>query len=73
MAKIHSLAEKHSYSYHEIAEKLNREGVHTAFGRTFTHMHVGYICRRDGVTRKNREDKPNPNGDSNGINDLQES
>ena len=73
MAQIHSLAEKHSYSYHEIAEKLNREGVHTAFGRTFTHMHVGYICRRDGVTRKNREDKPNPNGDSNGINDLQES
>jgi len=73
VAKIHSLAEKHSYSYHEIAEKLNREGVHTAFGRTFTHMHVGYICRRDGVTRKNREDKPNPNGDSNGINDLQES
>jgi hypothetical protein len=38
VAKIHSLAEKHSYSYHEIAEKLNREGVRTAFGRSFIFL-----------------------------------
>ena len=26
-------------------------GWRTAFGRSFTSQHVGYICRRDGVAR----------------------
>ncbi|MGA7925511.1 MAG: recombinase family protein [Candidatus Sulfotelmatobacter sp.] len=47
VVKIHEMASK--YNYAEIANHLNDAGYRTAFGRLFTHMHVGYICRRDGV------------------------
>jgi len=50
VAGIHELAA--SLSYAQIAEALNAAGWHTAFGRPFTSLHVGYICRRDGCGRK---------------------
>src|SRR4029453_11469009 len=37
--------------YHEIAERLNERGWRTAFGRPFTSLHVGYLCRRHGWER----------------------
>jgi hypothetical protein len=40
------LAPTHTYA--QIAEQLNAAGWRTAFGRTFTHLHVGYVCRRHG-------------------------
>jgi hypothetical protein len=45
--KIHEMAGK--YSYQGIADHLNDAGYKTAFGRPYTHQHVGYICRRDGL------------------------
>ena len=45
--KIHEMAGQ--YTYGDIADRLNDGGYRTAFGRPFTHQHVGYICRRDGV------------------------
>lgn len=48
--RIHELAA--AMCYGEIAEALNVEGWHTAFGRAFTSQHVGYICRRDGRGHK---------------------
>lgn len=50
VARIHELAA--DLSYDQIAEELNAQGWHTAFGRPFTSQHVGYICRRDGCGRK---------------------
>jgi hypothetical protein len=50
VARINALAA--SLSYAQIAEELNAQGWHTAFGRPFTSQHVGYICRRDGCGRK---------------------
>jgi DNA invertase Pin-like site-specific DNA recombinase len=47
VVKIHEMAAQ--YSYAEIADHLNDAGYRTAFGRPFTHQHVGYICRRDSV------------------------
>ncbi len=47
--RIHELVRTHTYA--EIAAQLNAEGWRTAFGRLFTSLHVGYICRRDGVAR----------------------
>ena len=47
--KVHEVAGQ--YSYADIADRLNDTGYRTAFGRPFTHQHVGYICRRDGVAR----------------------
>ncbi len=47
VVKIHEMAAE--YSYAEIADHLNDAGYRTAFGRPFTHQHVGYICRRDSV------------------------
>jgi Recombinase len=52
VAKIHEMASE--YTYGDIAQHLNDAGYRTAFGRPFTHQHVGYICRRDGVV-PNRE------------------
>jgi hypothetical protein len=46
VAIIHEMAGQHTYE--EIANRLNDAGYRTAFGRAFNHMHVGYICRRDG-------------------------
>jgi DNA invertase Pin-like site-specific DNA recombinase len=48
VVKIHEMAGQYSYS--DIAARLNDAGYRTAFGRTFTHQHVGYICRRDGLS-----------------------
>ena len=39
-------------SYAQIATSLNRAGLRSAFGKHFTTQHVGYICRRDGLTRR---------------------
>jgi hypothetical protein len=50
VARMHELAAELSYA--QIAEELNRVGWRTAFGRPFTSLHVGYICRRDGCGRK---------------------
>jgi hypothetical protein len=47
--RIHELV--HTHTYPEIATQLNAEGFRTAFGHLFTSLHVGYICRRDGVAR----------------------
>ncbi len=38
---------------------LNDKGYRTAFGRPYTHQHVGYICRRDGLAA-DRERRQNP-------------
>jgi DNA invertase Pin-like site-specific DNA recombinase len=40
-------------SYEDIAARLNRAGLRSAFGRRFTSQHVGYICRRDGLGKGN--------------------
>ena len=57
VVKIHEMAGR--YSYDDIADRLNDAGYRTAFGRLFTHQHVGYICRRDGVPPK-RDRRPGP-------------
>jgi hypothetical protein len=43
-----------SYSYAQIAERLNAQGIRSAFGQAFTDRHVGHICRRSGVGRRVR-------------------
>jgi DNA invertase Pin-like site-specific DNA recombinase/ribosome-binding protein aMBF1 (putative translation factor) len=48
--QIHQMAPQCTYT--EIADELNRAGLHSAFGRRFTKQHVGYICRRDGLDRR---------------------
>ena len=50
VAHIHEMAACRSYT--EIAERLNDAGLRTAFGRSFTEQHVGYICRRDGLSQR---------------------
>jgi DNA invertase Pin-like site-specific DNA recombinase len=50
VSRIHAMAPRRSYA--EIAASLNRVGLRSAFGRDFTKQHVGYICRRDGLTRR---------------------
>ncbi len=50
VVRIHELAADCSYA--QIAEALNAEGWRTAFGRPFTSLHVGYLCRRDGCGHK---------------------
>ena len=47
VAMIHQMAGQ--YTYRDIADRLNDVGYRTAFGRPFTHLHVGYICRRGGL------------------------
>jgi hypothetical protein len=49
VTRIHELAGQ--FSYADIAQRLNSAGYRTAFGRHFNTQHVGYICRRDGLTR----------------------
>ena len=41
-------------TYGEIAGQLNARGWRTAFGRPFTSLHVGYLCRRHGWERGTR-------------------
>jgi len=53
VVKIHEMAGQ--YTYDDIADRLNKAGYRTAFGRRFTNQHVGYICRRDGVLTAERE------------------
>jgi hypothetical protein len=59
--KIHEMAGK--YSYRDIADHLNDMGYRTAFGRPYTHQHVGYICRRDGLAA-DRERRQNSERDT---------
>jgi hypothetical protein len=40
--------------YARIAQRLNADGWRTAFGRPFTSLHVGYLCRRHGWERGTR-------------------
>jgi len=49
VSRIHDMAPRSSYK--EIAARLNRVGLRSAFGRPFTTQHVGYICRRDGLAK----------------------
>jgi len=56
VALIHALAPSHSYQ--EIAQQLNAAGWHSAFGREFTSLHVGYVCRRQGLGRGLRRPRP---------------
>lgn len=49
VCRIHKMAQQSSYV--EIAARLNRAGLRSAFGRRFTTQHVGYICRRDGLAK----------------------
>ena len=49
VTRIHELAGHCSYA--NIARQLNSAGYRTAFGRHFNTQHVGYICRRDRLTR----------------------
>ncbi len=49
VSRIHEMARRSSRS--EIAARLDRAGLRSAFGRRFTSQHVGYICRRDGVAK----------------------
>jgi len=59
VAKIHEMAGQ--YNYDDIADRLNEAGYRTAFGRPFTHLHVGYICRCDGVApNRGRRQNPEP-------------
>jgi len=50
VSRIHEMTPSRSYA--EIARSLNRAGLRSAFGRRFTTQHVGYICRRDGLTKR---------------------
>ena len=60
--RIHELARTSTYA--EIAAQLNAEGWRTAFGRSFTSQHVGYICRRDGLARGTGNMRLMPQGGS---------
>ena len=59
--RIHALARTSTYA--EIAAQLNAEGWRTAFGRSYTSQHVGYICRRDGLARGTGNMRPMPKED----------
>jgi DNA invertase Pin-like site-specific DNA recombinase len=61
VSRIHEMAPGSSYG--EIAARLNRAGLRSAFGRHFTTQHVGYVCRRDGLARgKTRLESNSRNG-----------
>ena len=49
VALIRQLAPTATYT--EIAQRVNAAGWRTAFGRSFTSQHVGYLCRRHGWGR----------------------
>jgi hypothetical protein len=49
---IQELASRAPYA--EIARQVNEAGYRTAFGRPFTSLHVGYVCRRHGWERGTR-------------------
>jgi DNA invertase Pin-like site-specific DNA recombinase len=56
LALIRDLAPHATYG--EIARQLNARGWRTAFGRPFTSLHVGYVCRRHGWERGTKRTKP---------------
>jgi len=56
VSRIHNMAPGRSYA--EIATALNRAGLRSAFGRCFNSQHVGYICRRDGLTGRKPRSSP---------------
>jgi DNA invertase Pin-like site-specific DNA recombinase len=64
--QIHQMAPQCTYT--EMADELNRAGLHSAFGRRFTKQHVGYICRREGLDRRQprsgskHQDRPEAGG-----------
>src|ERR1035437_3782577 len=60
-----------SCSYEEIAARLNRAGLRSAFGRHFTTQHVGYVCRRDRLARGKPHSASRPNDNPDGL-DQQE-
>jgi hypothetical protein len=49
LALIRALAA--TQTYEAIAAQVTAAGWQTAFGRTFTSQHVGYLCRRYGWAR----------------------
>ena len=49
LALIRALAPTQGYA--ALAARLNAAGHRTAFGRPFTSLHVGYLCRRHGWAR----------------------
>jgi len=63
--RIHELAPTSTYA--EIAAQLNADGWRTAHGRSFTSLHVGYICRRDGLARGTGHMRLMPKEDSEKI------
>jgi DNA invertase Pin-like site-specific DNA recombinase len=56
ISQIHQMVGQSSYQ--QIAARLNRAGLRSAFGRRFTTQHVGYICRRDGLTKGKSHAEP---------------
>ena len=68
-AATHKMAPRRTYA--EIATALNRAGLRSAFGRRFTSQHVGYICRRDRLDRREQRsgskmhDSPGAGGPAN--------
>ena len=62
VSKIHEMAPRSGYE--EIAARLNRTGLRSAFGRRFTTQHVGYICRRDGLAPGQRHSGSKPKKNS---------
>jgi DNA invertase Pin-like site-specific DNA recombinase len=70
VSRIHKMAPRRTYA--EIATALNRAGLRSAFGRRFTSQHVGYICRRDGLDRREQhsgskmQDSPGASGPAKG-------
>jgi DNA invertase Pin-like site-specific DNA recombinase len=69
VARIHDMAGE--CSYEEIAARLNRAGLRSAFGRHFTTQHVGYVCRRDRLARGKPHSASRPNDNPDGL-DQQE-
>jgi hypothetical protein len=56
VSRIYNMAPRRTYA--EIATALNRAGLRSAFGRRFTSQHVGYICRKDGLTGRKPRSSP---------------
>jgi DNA invertase Pin-like site-specific DNA recombinase len=62
VTRIHEMVGRRTYA--EIAARLNRAGLRSAFGRCFTTQHVGYICRRDGLANNQQQARRQPSQDT---------
>lgn len=62
VALVRDLAAR--FTYGEIAQRLNDRGWRTAFGRPYTSLHVGYLCRRHGWERGQRHATSPPAADA---------